>query len=70
MVRTDRFKYCLYDSSAHREQLTDLKDDPAEMKNLAETPALSNVLEQHRRLLRGWVEKTGDRIAAGYIDRK
>ena len=40
------------------------------MKNLAETPAFGNVLEQHRRLLRGWVEKTGDRIAAGYIDRK
>jgi choline-sulfatase len=70
MVRTDRFKYCLYNSGAHREQLTDLKDDPGEMKNLAETPAFRSVLEQHRRLLRGWVEKTGDRIAASYIDRK
>jgi len=70
MVRTDRFKYCLYNSGAHREQLTDLKDDPGEMKNLAETPAFSNVLDQHRRLLRDWVEKTGDRIAAGYLDRK
>jgi choline-sulfatase len=67
MVRTDRFKYCLYDSGAHREQLTDLKDDPGEMKNLAETPAFSNVLDQHRRLLKGWVERTGDRIAATYI---
>ena len=70
MVRTDRFKYCLYNSGAHREQLTDLKDDPGEMKNLAETPAFSNVLARHRRLLRDWVQKTGDRIAAGYIDRK
>ena len=70
MVRTDRFKYCVYDSGDTREQLTDLKNDPGEMNNLAEVPAFKNVLEQHRRLLRGWVEKTGDRIAASYIDRK
>ncbi len=69
MVRTDRFKYCLYNSGAHREQLTDLKDDPGEMKNLAEVPAFKSTLEQHHRLLKGWVEKTGDRIAAGYINR-
>ena len=67
MVRTDRFKYCLYNSGAHREQLTDLKDDPGEMKNLAETPAFSNVLDQHHRLLGSWVEKTGDTIATTYL---
>jgi choline-sulfatase len=67
MLRTDRFKYCLYDSGEHREQLTDLKDDPGEMRNLAETAAFKNVLDQHRQLLRSWVEKTGDRIAATYI---
>jgi arylsulfatase A-like enzyme len=67
MVRTDRFKYCLYNSGARRELLTDLKDDPGEMKNLAETLAFSNVLDQHRRLLRGWVEKTGDRSATTYL---
>ena len=70
MLRTDRFKYCLYDSGAHQEQLTDLKDDPGEMKNLAEMPAFQNVLEQHRQRLKSWVEKTGDRMAAAYIDRK
>jgi arylsulfatase A-like enzyme len=67
MVRTERFKYCLYDSGAHREQLTDLKNDPGEMKNLAEDPAYKDVLEQHRRLLKDWVQKTGDRIAAAYL---
>jgi len=70
MMRTDRFKYCLYDSGAHREQLTDLTDDPGEMKNLAEDPAFQDALERHRRLLRGWVEKTGDKMAATYIDRR
>jgi arylsulfatase A-like enzyme len=69
MVRTQRFKYCLYDSGEHREQLTDLKDDPGEMKNLAEVPTFKSVLEQHRRFLKDWIERTGDRIGASYIDR-
>jgi len=67
MLRTDRFKYCAYDSGAHPEQLTDLRDDPGEMKNLAEVPAFQDVLNQHRQLLKDWVERTGDRIAATYI---
>jgi arylsulfatase A-like enzyme len=67
MVRTERFKYCLYDSGTHREQLTDLKHDPGEMKNLAEDPAFRDTLEQHRQLLKSWVQETGDRIATTYI---
>ena len=67
MVRTDRFKYCIYDSGRHAEQLTDLVNDPGEMKNLAETEQYKDVLKSHRRLLRQWVEKTGDKIGAKYI---
>ncbi|UCG59743.1 MAG: sulfatase-like hydrolase/transferase [Phycisphaerales bacterium] len=67
MLRTSRFKYCIYDSGRDREQLTDLKNDPGEMENLADVPALKNVLDKHRRLLKDWVEKTGDRIASKYI---
>lgn len=66
MLRTDRFKYCIYDSGAHREQLTDLENDPGEMKNLAEVPAFESVRDKHRQLLRSWVEKTDDGIAAAY----
>lgn len=69
MMRTQRFKYCLYDSGERREQLTDLKDDPGEMKNLAEVPTCKSVLEQHRRLLQDWIERTGDKIGAAYLDR-
>ena len=69
MVRTDRFKYRIYDSGVHSEQLTDMKNDPGEMKNLAETGAFRSVLEQHRRLLKDWIERTGDRIGATYLDR-
>ena len=67
MLRTKRFKYCIYDSGGHREQLIDMENDPGEMKNLAEVGKYRDVLEKHRRLLRGWVEKTGDKIGAKYV---
>jgi len=67
MLRTARFKYCIYDSGTHREQLIDLKNDPGEMKNLAELEDYRDVLDNHRRLLQGWVERTGDKIAAEYV---
>jgi arylsulfatase A-like enzyme len=69
MVRTERFKYCLYDSGAHREQLTDLQNDPGEMKNLAEDPAFKDALDQHRQLLKNWVRQIDDNIAAAYLTR-
>jgi choline-sulfatase len=68
MLRTGRFKYCIYDSGGHREQLIDLKRDPGEMKNLARADGYKDVLDKHRQFLRGWVEKTGDRIAAEYVN--
>jgi len=67
MLRTDRFKYCIYKSGANREMLIDLEKDPGEMNNLAGVSEYKDVLSRHRRLLRNWVEKTGDRIAAEYI---
>ncbi|MEA3226893.1 MAG: sulfatase-like hydrolase/transferase [Planctomycetota bacterium] len=66
-LRTDQFKYSVYDSGKNREQLIDLKDDPGEMNNLAGRSDYKNVLNKHRKLLRGWVRRTGDRIAAEYI---
>ncbi len=70
MVRTARFKYSVYDSGRHREQLVDLERDPGEMKSLAHDEEHQAVLNQHRRLLREWVEETGDKIARQYIVRE
>ena len=67
MLRTDRFKYCIFDSGENREQLTDMKNDPGEMKNLADIEQYKDVLDTHRRLLRRWIEQTGDKIAAEYV---
>jgi len=67
MLRTKRYKYCIYDFGSRLEQLIDVENDPGEMKNLAEVESFKDVLEKHRRLLRNWVEKTGDKIAARYV---
>jgi arylsulfatase A-like enzyme len=67
MLRTGRFKYCVYDSGRGREQLTDLKNDPGEMKNLAQSAAFKDVLDKHRQLLHKWVRENNDSIAAEYI---
>jgi len=67
MVRSDRFKYCIYDSGANREQLTDLKNDPGEMNNLAGDPKFKTVLDEHRKIMKAWIKRTGDKIGAAYV---
>jgi arylsulfatase A-like enzyme len=67
MIRTDRYKYCLYDSGRNPEQLTDLKKDPGEMQNLAGRSEHQAVLEKHRRLLKEWIETVGDETGVKYV---
>ncbi|MGQ9575124.1 MAG: sulfatase family protein [Thermoguttaceae bacterium] len=67
MLRTDRYKYVVYESGQHREQLIDLATDPGEMANLAERPEYRQVLDEHRRRLRRWVETTPDQIGRAYV---
>ncbi len=67
MLRTARYKYNLYESGQHREQLIDLVKDPGEMLNLAEDPKLQPVLAEHRRRLRRWVQSTEDKFAQRYL---
>ncbi len=67
MLRTDRYKYCVYDSGQHRELLTDCRADAGEMRNLAEDPGAKRILEEHRARLRQWVARVGDGIGAQYI---
>ena len=60
MIRTQKYKYILYSYGQRNEQLFDLEKDPGETRNLAYLPWKRRVVEQHRTLLREWLEKTGD----------
>ena len=52
MVRTDRYKYCLYAHGNRRESLYDMQEDPLETVNLAGDPKYRQVIIEHRNLLR------------------
>jgi choline-sulfatase len=67
MLRTARFKYNVYESGAHREQLIDLEKDRGEMVNLAEDPDCAEALRDHRARLRQWVDRYGDETGKGYM---
>jgi len=43
------------------EELYDLNDDPHEIRNLAEDPALSDELQRHRAILEAWIAETDDK---------
>ena len=60
MVRSDRYKYCVYSEGTHRESLIDMRADPGEMRNLARSAEHRKVLDQHRRYLSEWGRTHGD----------
>lgn len=64
MVRSRRFKYCVYNEGERRESLVDLETDPGEMVNLARDPKYGEILRQHRAMLAAWQQDTGDRFEA------
>ena len=64
MVRTEEYKYIVYNWGKYREQLFDLHSDPGEMTNLAIESRYNGVLNDHRDLLAMWTERTDDRHSA------
>lgn len=68
MIRTERYKYCVYSKGSRRESLVDLQNDPGEMINLATDPKFRKVLHQHRRLLRQFAKKQHDKTALSLLD--
>lgn len=56
-VRTERYKYVLYDTGKNREQLYDIKNDRGEMRNLAIESKYKKIVQKHRALLYEWMEK-------------
>jgi choline-sulfatase len=67
MLRTERFKYIIYDRGEKREQFFDLEADPGEMNNLAYNKNFQEQLGRHREILAQWAKETGDTSFAYYI---
>ncbi len=60
MIRSERFKYCVYNEGEIRESLVDMKHDPGEMKNLTSLTEYKDALIEHRNYLNQWIEESGD----------
>lgn len=67
MIRSKRFKYCVYDSGATRESLVDMENDPGEMQNLSNSEKYEKVLDEHRRYLKEWLKLSGDTAGSKYV---
>jgi choline-sulfatase len=63
MVRSERFKYCLYSRGQRREALYDLEDDPLEQVNLAYQRQFQATVLEHRNKLAEFAAEHGDKLA-------
>jgi choline-sulfatase len=64
MVRSERFKYCVFSRGTQRESLVDMQADPGETTDLATDPKFREVLLQHRQLLARFGQEQNDPLAA------
>jgi arylsulfatase A-like enzyme len=64
MIRTGRYKYCVYSRGNQRESLADLQNDPGELKDLATNPDYRKVLLEHRALLAKFGQELNDPLVA------
>ena len=67
MVRSQKYKYCLYSLGRRRESLVNMHADPGEMVNLAEEGRYRKILLQHREYLRDFALKHGDNVALSML---
>ncbi len=68
MLRTKNFKYVAYSTGKQRERLTDMRNDPGEMNNLAGDPAHREILQQHREHLAAELKNSNDSFVVPGID--
>jgi len=64
MVRSDRYKYCVFSRGQQREFLVDMQADPGETTNLAVDPKYREILFQHRALLTRFGKEQNDPLVS------
>jgi arylsulfatase A-like enzyme len=67
MIRSKRFKYCIFESGENREFLVDLENDPGEMRNLANNQRYKKALNEQRQLLKEWIQISDDTAGSKYL---
>ncbi len=67
-IRSQRYKYIVYQSDSDPEQLFDISQDPGETRNLIEDSSVSGIVSDHRDMLRQWCEATDHRSLETYMD--
>ena len=66
MIRSQRYKYCVYTEGVIRESLIDMRNDPGEMKNIATLAEYKDALLEHRGYLVQWIGESGDKEAKAF----
>lgn len=64
MVRTDRYKYCVFSHGQRRESLIDMQADPGETTDLAADPKYRPILLEHRALLQKFAHEHNDPLVS------
>jgi len=67
MVRSERYKYCVYNYGQQRESLVDLQTDPGETRNLVGNPEYRQILLDHRALLSRFAQEHQDPLAVAML---
>ena len=67
MIRSDRYKYCVFSRGQQRESLVDMQADPGEMINLATDSKYRDVVLQHREWLARFGKQHRDPLVAAML---
>lgn len=67
MVRTDKYKYCVYEHGVRREALYDMVADSLETVNLAGEPEHRQTLLEHRARLAEFAQCYDDALATDLL---
>jgi choline-sulfatase len=60
MIRTENYKYYIFNQGKQPEMLIDMKNDPGELQNLVGNPDYKKVLDEHRKIFAEYKKETGD----------
>lgn len=64
MIRTENYKYYIFNQGKQPEMLLDMKNDPGEMENLVANPDYKKILDEHRKIFAKYKKESGDNFSS------